>query len=100
MDNLEKLSILTGEVDRDLLSVYLDLAEEAFLSRLYPFGRSEDKTVPAQYNNSLLELATRYYMRRGAEGESYHAENGVNRTYASANDNDILQRVVPVVKIV
>lgn len=100
MDNLTKLSILTGEADQELLSVYLDLAEEAFLSRLYPFGRSENEDVPLKYNNSLLELATRYYMRRGAEGESYHAENGVNRTYSSANDNDILQRVVPMVKIV
>ena len=36
----------------------------------------------------------------GAEGELSHSENGVSRTYTSANDypKDLLQQIVPLVK--
>jgi hypothetical protein len=40
------------------------------------------------------------YNRQGSEGETYHSENGINRTYASANvPDDLLKGIVPLGKV-
>ena len=90
---LQKLMVLSEETDESLLEIYLELAEDAVLERLYPYG-ADDYDIPVKYSNIVLELALRFYMRRGAEGENYHSENGVNRTYNSDN-KDLLDRIVP-----
>lgn len=79
-----------------VVSVYLDKARAAILRRLYPWGQwTEETTVPLKYEMLQCELASRYFLKRGAEGEYIHDENGVNRHYNSANDEDLLQEVVP-----
>ena len=92
---------LLGDVpekdDTALIEVYLAKAEEAILNEMYPFGCGENAVVPQRYNMTQCELAVRYILRRGAEGESAHNENGINRTYASVNDSDILSRIMQVV---
>ena len=36
------------------------------------------------------------FAKRGAEGETAHSENGVSRTYASANvSEDLLKEITP-----
>lgn len=37
--------------------------------------------------------------RRGGEGEIAHNENGINRSYGTVNDEDILNRITPFVKV-
>lgn len=78
-----------------LVGVYLDDAKAAILRRLYPFGGYEDADIPPVYELLWCKLAMRYFLRRGAEGEYIHDENGVNRHYASANDEDLLSEVTP-----
>ena len=79
-----------------VVSVYLDKARAAILRRLYPWGQwTEETTVPLKYEMLQCELASRYFLKKGAEGEYIHDENGVNRHYNSANDEDLLQEVVP-----
>ena len=91
---LANLKVLSEETNESLLNIYINMALTAVLHRMYPFGWDEDDTdFPDQYENIVLELALRYYMKRGAEGENYHSENGVNRTYT--NDTDLLSRIVP-----
>ena len=105
MTNEEK--ILNGQtlVENDeaatdaLVSVYLSQAKAAILRRLYPFGIPEDADVPPIYEYSQCELASRYFLRRGAQGEVAHNENGVNRTYGSVNDEDILREIMPYAKV-
>lgn len=76
-----------------LVSTYLSLAKQKMLSRLYPFGGAQN--IPDQYHATQCELAARLYLRRGAEGELSHSENGVSRSYGSVDDSDILNRLIP-----
>ena len=78
-----------------LVGVYLDDAEAAILRRLYPFGGYTNASIPAVYELLWCKLAVRYFLRRGAEAEYIHDENGVNRHYASVNDEDLLSEVTP-----
>lgn len=99
----EKITIsksLIGDEDisDSIITAYLELAKNAMLKRLYPFGTT-DKTLPSQYDMDQCELAVRMFSRRGAEGETSHSENSISRTYGSVNDEDILSRIVPFAKV-
>lgn len=88
------------EATSALVSVYLTDAESSIFRRLYPFGIPTGATVPAQYEVLQCKLAARYFLRRGAEGEISHNENGINRTYQSTNDEDLLRDIIQVVKVI
>ena len=86
------------------VTTYLTKAEYAIRNRMYPFnlplndsGEPITFVVPAKYEMLQCELACRYILRRGAEGEKIHNENGINRTYGSINDNDLLMEVMQVI---
>lgn len=82
----------------DLVTVYLNKAESAIRNRMYPFSMpAENFTVPSKYEMLQCELACRYISRRGGEGELVHNENGINRTYGSVNDSDLLSEVMQVI---
>ena len=82
-----------------LVSVYLTKAEAAIFNRLYPFGIPDGATVPTQYETLQCDLALRYFVRQGAEGEISHNENGYNRTYQSVNDEDLLSEIMQIAKV-
>lgn len=83
-----------------LIGVYLDEAKNAILNRRYPFGIPYGvDDVPQMYEGLQCKLAMRYFLRRGAEGEQAHNEDGVNRTYGSVNDEDLLMEVIQVAKV-
>ena len=84
--------------DNENVNVYLDLARNNILQRLYPFGHS-GAALPLEYELMQCELAARYLIRRGMEAEISHSENGISRSFASVNDEDILCRVVPFAKV-
>lgn len=87
-----------GEDTDALISAYLGIAEADILRRRYPFG-TDGKTMPTQYDILQVKLACRYFFRAGAEGEISHNENGLNRTYETVDDDDILSQIVPIVKV-
>lgn len=87
------------EVTTALITVYLADAEETILNRIYPFKRPSGATLPTQYDLLHCKLAARYILRRGAEGEIAHTENGIGRTYGSVNDDDLLSEVMQVATI-
>ena len=88
------------EATDDVVPVYLNLARNAMLERLFPFDKDKDETdIPSRYDTIECELAARYFLRRGGQGEINHEENGVNRTYGSVDDSDILQRLTPFAKV-
>ena len=82
-----------------LITVFLDEAGELILNRMYPFGIPEDAEVPLRYETYQCRLAQRFFLRRGAEGEIVHNENGVNRTYDSVSDEDILRNIIQIAKV-
>lgn len=84
----------------EIIAVYLDLAGHAMLERLFPYDSAKEATdIPSRYDTIQCELAARYFLRRGGQGEINHEENGVNRQYGSVDDADILQRLTPFAKV-
>ena len=106
MTQAEKITRVKTLLDNDttatdsLVTVFLAEAQDTILNRIYPFGLPDDVTeVPTRYETFQCSLAQRYFLRRGAEGEIVHNENGVNRTYDSVSDEDILRNIIQVAKV-
>ncbi|MBQ5684318.1 MAG: phage head-tail connector protein [Clostridia bacterium] len=94
-EKMMAIAAITGETDDDTLSLYLQTAGEAILERAYPF-RPDITEVPARYAKLQIEIAVYLINKRGAEGETTHNENGINRAYESASiPESLLGRVTP-----
>lgn len=109
MTNAEKIAFMratgnmadTARFTDTVLSAFLVSAGDAILERMYPFGVPDDVTeVPEKYHVKQCKIAVYLYNRLGSEGETYHSENGINRTYASADvPADMLRGIVPLGKV-
>lgn len=105
MTTVEKIANVRTRVGNDIpatdedIAASLDDAKEAILARRYPFKRPSNAQLPDQYENAQVKLAARYILRKGAEGEKAHNEDGVNRTYGSVNDEDILMEIMQIAKV-
>lgn len=103
MDENRKLTLLKGmtdEKDVDTLSAYLYLAAGAILKRRYPFSDYthdiSKNEVPEKYVDIQLKIAAYLLNKRGAEGQLSHSENGIDRTYESADiPESMLKGIVP-----
>lgn len=93
------LGVLSGEKDEELLSTFLHIAGRKIIQKVYPFT-STITEVPDKYANTQIEIALYLYNKRGAEGETYHSENGINRSYEDADvPASMLKYVVPYAKV-
>lgn len=98
-DKLVILARMNGEAqdDEDILGIYLDIAGDKILNRMYPY--MTDYTgleVPDRYAMIQLNIAMYMLNKRGAEGEIQHIENGIHRNYGSADVPDgMLKDVIP-----
>ncbi len=103
MTTAEKITEVQVLVENDehatdsVCMVYLRRAENAILSRLYRVRGSipDGAVMPEMYEHLQCEKAAREFLRRGAQGELVHNENGTNRTYGSVDDEDIMCQVMP-----
>jgi hypothetical protein len=98
-DKLQTLKLLTGATDSedDLLLALLSLAEGKILERLYPYDHSKE-TLPTRYVGKQIEIAVYLYNKQGAEGQTAHNENGISRTYESADvPESMLRGIAPFV---
>ena len=104
MTEVEKLSLLRAMVgtpadnenwsDAVLLS-YLTIAGEKIINRAYPYDDTITE-VPRRYSYLQCEIANYLLTKRGAEGQTAHSENGVNRSYESADvPESMLGEVIP-----
>lgn len=81
----------------ELLMFLLEQAEGIVLGRRYPFGVPEGATVPAAYEHTQIQIAVELFSKMGAEGQTAHSENGINRTYEAADVSpSLLRRITPV----
>ena len=104
MTEVEKLVLCRVMVDQpdgalgwsdDILKSYLTLAGQKILSRAYPYDHTVTE-VPQRYSVLQCEIAAYLLNKRGAEGETSHSENGISRTYESADVPDsMLSDVIP-----
>ena len=84
-EKLQLLKALVGESDtEEVLLAYLNIAGRKILNRAYPFGTDETE-VPPRYDFLQCEIAAYLLNKRGAEGQLIHSENGISRTYGSAD---------------
>lgn len=96
----DPLIAMTGETDISILDTYLDIAAERIIAKAYPF-RDDIEDVPQRYKGVQLEIASYLLNKRGSEGETYHSENGINRSYVSATiPEDMLKHVTPFVGVI
>ena len=84
--------------ERKMLA-YLEDAKATIIRRLDPLGVVGITDVPDRYAPLQAKLAARYSFRAGGEGEISHAENGVNRSWGSVNDEDLLREIMPYAKV-
>ena len=91
---------LTGEKDDIISAYYLTSAKQAVLNKAFPFNPDIEE-VPAKYTQKTLEIAIYLYNKQGAEGETTHKENGIDRTYESAGvPASMLREIIPFVGVV
>ena len=98
MDKLAMLKVMVGASDSDeVLSTYLSLAGNKIIRKAYPYDNTIIE-VPPQYELLQVEIACYMLNKRGAEGETQHNENGINRSYENADiPNSLMNQVVPFV---
>ena len=99
-EKLQQLKAIVGESDtEEVLLAYLNLAGSKILARAYPFG-AEETEVPNRYAYLQCEIAAYMLNKRGAEGQTGHMENGISRSYESADvPESMLKAVTPVVGV-
>ena len=96
MTQLERLKIRITENVMDIeLEDILESAKAVILSRRFPFGEQPNE-IEDKYKDLQIRIAVEMFNKRGAEGETAHSENGVSRSYASANvSEDLLKEITP-----
>lgn len=103
LTEIEKLSMLRvmvgqpneGDWTDEVLLSYLTIAGRKIINRAYPYDDTVTE-VPRRYSYLQCEIANYLLNKRGAEGQMAHTENGINRTYESADvPESMLSEVVP-----
>lgn len=98
-EKIRRLGVLISPdtADTELRALLIEQAEGIVLNQRYPFGVPENATVPAIYEPIQLQIAVELFSKMGAEGQTAHSENGIGRTYESADVSpSLLKRIVPV----
>lgn len=96
MSQLTILKSLTEDVPNlsdEVRQFYLDNASDIICDL-----RDTDVVEP-KYLTTQIKMAIEMISKIGAEGQLAHTENGISRTYQSADiSNDIISRITPVAK--
>ena len=102
MTNEEMIALvetMSGETSDTVASAFLSMAGQAILNKAYPFLSDAELSalaVPAKYQNLQVEIAVFLLNKRGAEGETMHNENGINRSYENGSiPNSMMKQVIP-----
>ena len=88
-----RVAIAPDTAEDEVLLSEIQAAESMILNKMYPFGYSEDKPIPARYERLQIKLAVELFTQRGADGQASHTENGTTRTWPSVNR--ILAQIAP-----
>lgn len=104
MTEVEKLSLLRVMVGQpadsenwsdDVLISYLQIAGQKIINRAYPYDDTVTE-VPRRYGVLQCDIAKYLLNKRGADGETAHSENGVDRTYENADvPESLMCEVIP-----
>ena len=105
VDKLALLRVMVGQPVTDenwsdnVLLSYLKLAGEKIINRAYPYDDTVTE-VPRRYGALQCEIESYLLNKRGAEGQTSHSENGVNRTYENADvPESLMSNVTPFIEV-
>lgn len=105
--NNEKINALTTRLIRQLENTDLHIAPqdaqdeiEMALFEYYKcrhFTPTEDEPFEEVYSGIIIKMAISSISKRGAEGETYHSEGDIQRTYEKGGEYplSLLQRIIP-----
>jgi hypothetical protein len=95
-EKLKLLKAMVGESDtEEVLLAYLNIAGNKIINRAFPYD-SEVTEVPKRYEFLQCEIAAYLLNKRVAEGQTGHSENGISRSYESADvPESLLGAVTP-----
>ena len=101
MTQIEKIAQLKSMLgadapsDEELITLLL-ITKGAILNRRYPLGEWLEEEVPTKYEHIQLMACVHLFNKKGAEGQTSHSENGVSRSYESADvPESLMGQVVP-----
>lgn len=95
-DLLARLKVrlrFSGTVEDTVLLDHLQSAVDT-VNDIRQYTATETDVVEPQYKSVVVELALCAYAKMGAEGQDYHGENGVNRSYETALYPDSLLKLI------
>ena len=98
-EKIERLAVLISPdtASAELSYMLIEMAEGIVLNKRYPFGVPENATIPPMYEHIQLQIAVELFSKMGAEGQTAHSENGINRSYEAADISpSLLKRIAPV----
>jgi hypothetical protein len=82
-----------------VLLAYLNIAGNKIINRAFPYG-TEETEIPKRYEFLHCEIAAYLLNKRGAEGQTGHSENGISRSYESADvPESLIGAVTPTVGV-
>ncbi len=101
VEKLQLLKAMVGESDtEEVLLAYLNIAGNKIINRAYPYD-SDVTEVPTRYDFLQCEIAAYLLNKRGAEGQVSHSENGISRSYGSADvPEELIGAVTPNVGVI
>lgn len=100
LEQLKSLLGISGTDEDAMLLTLLSISAQKILDRAHPYDPTVTD-VPARYETKQVEIAVYLYNKRGAEGQTAHNENGINRSYESADVPESLMRgITPFVGVV
>lgn len=103
LDNLRAMCGMSStEISDTTLTIYLGNAKNIILRKAYPLVADFAAiAMPVKYDSLQVEIANELVLKRGAEGEISHNENGVNRSYESGGVSSfLLNQIVPCTRVI
>lgn len=82
-EKLGMLSILLNASNENIekLEVYLQMAEKEILAWRYSYATQKPETVPEEYEMTQIHAVVAGFSISGAENQTQHSENGINRMF-------------------
>lgn len=101
MTQEEMIKAMVPEINENDIEVLLELSKGVILNARYPFGEyplnEENETyVEDRYKPIQVQMCIEMFNRRGSEGETQRTENGISRTYDTADiSKSLINKIIP-----
>lgn len=101
MTQKEMLKKLVPEITDDDIEVLLELSKGVILNARFPNGEIPlnelgETYVENRYLHLQVQMCIEMFNRRGSEGETQRTENGISRTYDTADiSKSLVGKILP-----